>query len=96
MNIVNNEAQHRFELRQDEGVAFLVYESRGDRFVLVHTEVPKALEGHGYGGALVRAAVEYAREHQLRVVPVCPFARSYLQRHPEYADRVTGAASDDA
>jgi predicted GNAT family acetyltransferase len=32
---------------------------------------------------LVRAAVNYARAHHLRVVPACPFARAYLQRHPE-------------
>jgi predicted GNAT family acetyltransferase len=88
MDIGNNEVQHRFELRQDESVAFLVYERHRDRLVLVHTEVPTPLEGQGYGGALVRAAMEYARDHEWRVVPLCPFARAYLKRHPEYADRV--------
>jgi predicted GNAT family acetyltransferase len=88
MDVVNNEGAHRFELVFDDGVAFLVYERHGDRLVLVHTEVPKPFEGRGCGGMLVRAAVDYARVHHLRVVPVCPFARAYLQRHPEYADRV--------
>jgi hypothetical protein len=96
MDIANNENQHRFEVHRDEGLAFLVYELRDDTIVLVHTQVPKPLEGQGYGAALVRAAVEYARQHHLRVVPICPFARAYLRRHPDYADRVNGAASDEA
>ena len=104
MEVVHNAAQHRFELHPDgiEGqagpdadVAFLVYDQRGGRMILVHTEVPARFEGRGLGGMLVRAAVEYARAQQLRVVPLCPFARAYLQRHPEYADRVTGARSAD-
>ena len=96
MDVVNNERAHRFELVFDDGVAFLVYERRGDRLILVHTEVPKAFEGKGCGGMLVRAAVEYARVHHVRVVPVCPFARAYLQRHPEYADSVEDAHSRPA
>ena len=102
MEVVHNAAQHRFELNPageqaspDVNGAFLVYERRGERMILVHTEVPARFEGRGFGGMLVRAAVEYARAQQLRVVPVCPFARVYLQRHPEYADRVTGARSPD-
>ena len=83
MEVVHNTEKHRFELTFDDGVAFLEYEQRGDRMVLVHTEVPAAFEGRGCGGMLVRAAVNYARAHQLRVVPACPFARAYLQRHPE-------------
>jgi predicted GNAT family acetyltransferase len=84
VNVVNNEARHRFELTLDEGVAFLTYDQRHETLVLIHTEVPGQFEGRGFGGLLVRTAVEYARAHGLRVVPQCPFARAYLQRHPEY------------
>jgi predicted GNAT family acetyltransferase len=83
--VVNDAAKHRFALTFDDGVAFLTYELRGDHMVLVHTEVPEAFEGRGCGSLLVRAAVDYARAHHLKVVPACPFARAYLQRHPEYA-----------
>jgi hypothetical protein len=53
--------------------------------VLVHTGVPGALEGRGVGGLLVRAAVGYAAGEGLTVVPACPFARAWLQRHPDVA-----------
>lgn len=68
--------------------AELLYRLRNGRLVLVHTEVPMELEGHGIGGKLVRAAVDYAAGHGLVVVPSCPFARSWLDRHPDVAARV--------
>jgi len=73
----------------DDGVeAELMYRLRDGRLVLVHTGVPPELEGQGIGGRLVTAAIEYAAEQGLTVVPSCPFARSWLERHPEAAARV--------
>ena len=46
------------------------------------------LEGHGIGGKLVRAAVEYAASQGLTVVPSCPFAQAWLERHPDVAAQV--------
>src|SRR5262249_35231545 len=60
-----------------------------DRLVLLHTEVPAALGGRGLGGRLVRAAVERASGEGLTVVPLCPFARTWLERHPDVAENVT-------
>ena len=80
--VTDNEAAHRFELQADGETAFLAYERHADSLVLVHTEVPPAQRGHGRGEALVKAAVDYAHQHHLRIVAVCPFARKYLRRHP--------------
>jgi predicted GNAT family acetyltransferase len=89
MEITNNEAARRFETTVDGHLAELVYRRHGDRLVLVHTEVPDELEGQGVGGALVAAAVDLAAEQGLTVVPLCPFARGWLDRHPDVAKRVT-------
>jgi uncharacterized protein len=60
--------------------------------VLVHTEVKPELEGQGIGAELVRSALDYARRQNLRVVPRCPFAAAYIQRHwQEYGDLVDPA-----
>jgi predicted GNAT family acetyltransferase len=48
--------------------------------------VPKELEGHGIGSALVRGLLEIARAQGLKVHAVCPFVKAYLDRHAEYAD----------
>jgi predicted GNAT family acetyltransferase len=54
----------------------------------VHTEVPDELGGQGIGGALVESAIDAAAEAGLTVVPGCPFAREWLEKHPEAAGRV--------
>jgi len=44
-----------------------------------------SLEGHGYGTALVEAALAHARREHLKVVPTCPFVKAYIERHPDAA-----------
>ncbi len=86
---VLNEADHRFEFREGDYVAVLEYRLRdGNRLVLTHTGVPPHLEGKGVAALLARTALDYAREHHMRVVPLCSFVQAYLQRHPEYADLI--------
>jgi uncharacterized protein len=83
--VINNAAASRFEVTVAGTLAELVYRRRADRLILVHTEVPDALSGQGIGGTLVRAALADAAAGNLTVVPLCPFARGWLQRHPEAA-----------
>jgi predicted GNAT family acetyltransferase len=86
--VIDNTDASRFELRTDGWLAELIYRIRGDRLVLVHTEVPVELEGRGIGGRLVTAAVDRAAREKLTLVPLCPFARGWLERHPEAASKV--------
>jgi hypothetical protein len=86
-DITDNTDVSRFELHADGWLAELIYRVRGDRLVLVHTEVPVQLEGRGIGGRLVTAAVDRAAREGLTLVPLCPFARDWLERHPEAASR---------
>jgi uncharacterized protein len=90
VEVVDNPELQRFEARVDGVVAGeIVYRERADgRLVLLHTEVDEGLEGHGVGGRLVAGALEDVRRRGLTIVPLCPFVRAYLARHPEYADLV--------
>ncbi|MEZ5997183.1 MAG: GNAT family N-acetyltransferase [Hyphomonas sp.] len=56
------------------------------RIIIDHTEVPKALAGLGVGVALVRRAVEDARAAGIKIIPLCPFAKAQIERHPEWQD----------
>jgi predicted GNAT family acetyltransferase len=87
--IVDVPQESRFVYRTPEAVAELDYRINGTRFILVHTEVPDALSGHGVGGRLVRAALDRAAREGLTVVPWCPFARHWLEGHPDETARVT-------
>src|SRR5438105_15907871 len=84
--VVNNEL-NRFEVNRHEETAFLTFHRNGKRISLIHTEVPEALEGRGLASLLAKTALEYARSNDLTVVPICPFVRSYLEKHPDEAAR---------
>jgi predicted GNAT family acetyltransferase len=73
----------RLSIELDGEVAYLSYRREPGRLILVHTEVPVSLEGHGLGGRLVGAAVELARADGLVLAPWCPFARHWLSVHKD-------------
>jgi predicted GNAT family acetyltransferase len=87
--VTDNQAASRFEISDGGYLAELSYHRNGNRLALIHTEVPEELEGRGYGGRLVVAAVDRAAREGLTIVPYCPFARGWLERHSDVADRVT-------
>jgi uncharacterized protein len=87
--IVDDTAASRYVIRDGGAEAELIYARQGDRLILVHTGVPDAWGGHGFGGRLVRTALARARADGLTVVPWCPFARSWLRQHPDEGATVT-------
>jgi predicted GNAT family acetyltransferase len=85
----DNSDAHRYEATIDgEVVGRIDYHSRPPLITLLHTEVDPAFEGRGVGSRLVAAALDDIRGRQLSVLPICPFARSYIASHAEYADLV--------
>ena len=93
MRVVDNPADERYELWVgDEPAGQIVYRLRENAVALIHTEVADAFEGHGLGGKLVSGALADIRERGLRLIPICPFVRSYLERHPDQADLVAPRA----
>jgi uncharacterized protein len=57
-----------------------------EKMIIEHTEVSDELRGQNVGYQLVHTAVEYARTHKLKVIPLCPFAHSVFKKKAEYAD----------
>jgi predicted GNAT family acetyltransferase len=91
VTVRDNPGELRYELLVDGDVAGQIrYTSAGDVLTLVHTDVSPSLEGEGLGGRLVRETLDDIRARGLGIVPLCPFVSSYVRRHPEYADLVTG------
>ena len=97
MDVVHEQAHSRFVVSIDGHVAELQYERLGDGVLdLIHTGVPKALEGRGVGNALAAAAFEYARSNGLHVVLTCPFLRRWILSHPEQRDVVVWRGASDS
>ncbi|MEO0472338.1 MAG: GNAT family N-acetyltransferase [Bacteroidota bacterium] len=70
-----------------ERLAEMTYSRAGEHMMIIdHTDVSDKLRGQGVGKQLVEHAVEYARTHSIRIMPLCPFAKSVFQKHKELRD----------
>ncbi|HEX2312263.1 MAG TPA: GNAT family N-acetyltransferase [Thermomonospora sp.] len=88
--ISENAGESRYEIRVDGRLAgFAEYRTRDGARVFTHTEVDPEFEGRGLGGALARGALDDVRSKGLRAVPLCPFIKGWIERHPDYADLVS-------
>jgi predicted GNAT family acetyltransferase len=81
--VIDNLRESRFELETPSGPAVLEYRRNGKHLSLVHTEVPEAERRRGIATRLVEGVFLMARKEDLKLVPVCPFVRAWVERHPE-------------
>ena len=87
VTVADNPMENRYEAWLDgEVVGISQYELTADAIVFLHTVVGEEYEGQGVGSAIARYALDDARARGLRVRPLCPYIRGWLERHPEYAD----------
>jgi predicted GNAT family acetyltransferase len=82
--VINNEKQQQFEIELDGDKATLLYRFYKKDIALMHTTVPKAMEGKGIASALAIAAFDYAKAHSKPVMVYCPFVAKFLTKHTEY------------
>lgn len=86
IQVVQNPDKNRFEVKIEPYLALCEYILGKSRIIFTHTEVPKALAGNGIGAKMAKAGLDYAREHNLQIMPLCPFVAAYMERHPTYHD----------
>lgn len=77
----------RYVLSEKGAEAELTYSRASPSLIIVdHTQVPDAMRGTGAGSRLAAHAVEQARAGGWKIIPLCPFFKAQLERHPEWAD----------
>ena len=84
MEVENNKEKSRFELKVLDKLCYLEYQVKLKSIIVAHTEVPVELSGQGLGKSLVCEAINYAKENNLKIIPVCKFTERYLNKHEEY------------
>ncbi|NHN26397.1 N-acetyltransferase [Flavobacterium jejuense] len=57
-----------------------------EKIIIDHTEVNEAYNGKGFGKIMVKKAVDFVREKNLKIIPLCPFAKHVFDKTPEYKD----------
>lgn len=89
LKVTNEPDAGRYSISVDGELAgFTQYRERPGGLAFVHTEIDDRFEGQGLGSRLISFALDDARSRGLAVLPFCPFVKSYIQRHREYADLV--------
>lgn len=53
---------------------------------LMHTFVPDAHRGEGLAKQLLTHALQFARQHELKVIATCGVAKKFIQDNPTYQD----------
>lgn len=87
--VTNNPAWSRYELHVGGELAgFVSYRIRGQAIDLLHTEVDPGFQGRGLAAKLAKATLDDTRARHLAVLPTCPYIRSWIEKHPDYADLV--------
>jgi predicted GNAT family acetyltransferase len=78
-------SRSRFEFEENGEVAYLQFDLDGSEWMtLWHTEVPQALRGRGVADMLARTALEYARDHKLKLDVICPLVLNFIDKNPEF------------
>ena len=71
----------------EETLAEMSYVYAGEKTIIIdHTDVNIKLKGMGVGKKLVEKAVEFVRHNGIKVIPLCPFAKSVFDKVKEYQD----------
>ena len=70
-------------------LAEMIYRHLANNIIIEHTEVDPGLRNKGIGVKLIQAGVDYARKNNLKINPLCPFAKLIMKRTSEYADVLT-------
>jgi len=89
IHISDNPSELRYELQVAGKLAGIIrYRRRPDALTLIHTGIDPSYEGQGLGTRLIAGALADIRRRELHAVPICPFVRAYLERHPEDRDLI--------
>jgi predicted GNAT family acetyltransferase len=90
MEIKHRENAHKGSFYVEENnivLAELSYSFAGaDKLILDQTNVSIELKGRKIGNSLVKAAVNYSKVKNIKIVPLCPFAKDLIENTPEFRD----------
>ena len=86
--ITDNAAAGRFELNEQDQVAYADYRLSDARMIIDYVFSPPELRGSGAAGRLMQGVVDVARARNLKITPLCGYAAAWLKRHPDASDLV--------
>lgn len=80
----------RYVTGADGQQAIMTFSRASEKLIIVdHTEVPDIYRGQGIGAKLAAHAIDQARKGGWKIIPLCPFMKAQVERHPEWADVIS-------
>ena len=70
----------------DEDFGFISFETKDDVIIIISTVINEKYQGKGMASALINELLEYAKNNNLKVKPLCSFVIHYIEKHPEYKE----------
>ena len=90
MEIVHKQFENKgafIAVKDEVKAGEMTYSRAGEKLIIIdHTEVDSAFGGQGVGKKMVLAAVDYARENDLKILPLCPFAKATFDKETSIQD----------
>ncbi len=84
----DNGKKGAFFIEEDNQIlAEMTYVWAGENKIIIdHTQVDEKLKGKSAGKQMLAKAVEFARQNNLKIMPLCPFAKSVFDKVKEFSD----------
>jgi len=88
IQLEQDEKNGRAFIQNEQGTqAEMTFSKAGKQLLIIdHTEVGESLRGQGVGRKLLNKIVAYVREHEIKIMPLCPYAKSVFDKDPSISD----------
>ena len=79
--VIHEKENERFVIYAEGNEVYVEYKMRNNTIDLNHTYTHPALRGKGLAAHVVRAALEFAKENKLKVIPTCSYVQSFIAKN---------------
>ena len=86
--VIHEKESERFVIYAEGNEVYVEYKMRNNKLDLDHTYTHPALRGKGLAALVVKAALEFAKGNNLKVVPTCSYVQSFIAKNDEYKELV--------
>jgi len=86
--VIHEKENERFVIYSEGNEVYVEYSMIGNKIILYHTYTNPALRGKGLAALVVRAALEFAKENNLKIIPTCSYVQSFIAKNDEYKELV--------
>jgi len=87
--VIHEKENERFVIYAEGNEVYVEYKMEEKEINLYHTFTHPALRGKGLAAHVVRAALEFAKENNLKIIPTCSYVQAFIAKNNEYKDQVS-------